>query len=89
MYVGCVDWEWHWLSASAVPLRHHILIYSIDTVFSLHGYELSLSELVSTTTLVLGLCSLIVGEVVCHWIENEGRAGFDDLIIRRTDRDYE
>lgn len=57
----------------------------IDTVFSLHGYELSLSELVSTTTLVLGLCSLIVGEV--HWIENEGRAGFDDLIIRRTDRD--
>ena len=26
MYVGCVDWEWHWLSASAVPLRHHILI---------------------------------------------------------------
>ena len=35
----------------------------IDTVFSLHGYELSLSELVSTTTLVLGLCSLIVGEV--------------------------
>ena len=59
----------------------------IDTVFSLHGYELSLSELVSTTTLVLGLCSLIVGEVFCHWIENEGRAGFDDLIIRRTDRD--
>lgn len=35
----------------------------IDTVFSLHGYELSLSELVSTTTLVLGLCSLIVGAV--------------------------
>ena len=35
----------------------------IDTVFSLHGYELSLSVLVSTTTLVLGLCSLIVGEV--------------------------
>ena len=35
----------------------------INTVFSLHGYELSLSELVSTTTLVLGLCSLIVGEV--------------------------
>lgn len=57
----------------------------IDTVFSLHGYELSLSELVSTTTLVLGLCSLIGS--VCHWIENEGRAGFDDLIIRRTDRD--
>lgn len=26
MYVGCVGWEWHWLSASAVPLRHHILI---------------------------------------------------------------
>ena len=64
MYVGCVDWEWHWLSASAVPLRHHILYFiGIDTVFSLHGYELSLSELVSTTTLVLGLCSLIVGEV--------------------------
>lgn len=35
----------------------------IGAVFSLHGYELSLSELVSTTTLVLGLCSLIVGEV--------------------------
>lgn len=27
MYVGYVGWEWHWLSASAVPLRHHTLIY--------------------------------------------------------------
>lgn len=59
----------------------------IDTVFSLHGYELSLSELVSTTTLVLGLCSLIVGEVFAIGLKMKEEQDFDDLIIRRTDRD--
>lgn len=36
---------------------------SIEAAFSMEGYELSLSELTSTITLVLGLCSLIVAEV--------------------------
>lgn len=36
---------------------------SVSKVFSIPGYDLSLAELVSMTTLVLGLCSLIVGEV--------------------------
>lgn len=35
----------------------------VDAVFSLEGYELTTSELASTITLVLGLCSLIVAEV--------------------------
>lgn len=35
----------------------------VDAVFSLEGYELTPSELASTITLVLGLCSLIVAEV--------------------------
>ena len=36
---------------------------SVSKVFSIPGYDLSLVDLVSITTLVLGLCSLIVGEV--------------------------
>lgn len=38
-------------------------LVSVRESFSLHGYDLSISEMVSITTLVLGLCSLIVGEV--------------------------
>lgn len=41
----------------------YLSVLSIEEVFSLHGYSLCLSEVVSITTLVLGLCSLIVGEV--------------------------
>lgn len=36
---------------------------SVGNVFSLQGYNLDISEIVSTTMLVLGLCALIVGEV--------------------------
>ena len=36
---------------------------SVSEVFSLHGYDLGISEVVGTTMLVLGLSSLIVGEV--------------------------
>lgn len=36
---------------------------SLNEVFSLRGYELTFSDVVNTTTLVLGLCSLLVGEV--------------------------
>ncbi|WP_373722605.1 DUF2975 domain-containing protein [Bacteroides heparinolyticus] len=36
---------------------------SVREVFSLRGYDLSLSEMANVTTLVLGLCALIVGEV--------------------------
>ncbi len=38
-------------------------IRSLEEVLSLRGYELSLSEMLERTTLLLGLCSLIVGEV--------------------------
>lgn len=36
---------------------------SVEEVFSLRGYELSLSDVTDTTVLVLGICSLIVGEI--------------------------
>lgn len=38
-------------------------IASLESVFALRGYELSFSDMVERTTLVLGICSLIVGEV--------------------------
>lgn len=38
-------------------------LVDVREVFSVSGYELSLSEMMSITNLVLGLCSLIVGEV--------------------------
>ncbi|WP_373825022.1 DUF2975 domain-containing protein, partial [Bacteroides heparinolyticus] len=38
-------------------------LVSVREVFSLRGYDLSLSEMANVTTLVLGLCALIVGEV--------------------------
>ncbi|NDV82202.1 DUF2975 domain-containing protein [Bacteroides sp. 51] len=37
--------------------------YALSDVFSIKGYDLHLSELVSITNLVLGLSSLIVGEI--------------------------
>ena len=36
---------------------------SVGNVFSVHGYELHLSDTVNTTTLVLGISTLIVAEV--------------------------
>ncbi len=60
----CFGCCWQYLKSKLLIIKIFLHSYlGIDTVFSLHGYELSLSELVSTTTLVLGLCSLIVGEV--------------------------
>lgn len=41
----------------------YLTIRSVGEVFSVPGYDLGLSDVVSTTLLVLGLCSLIVGEV--------------------------
>lgn len=48
---------------SAQFLLAYSNMVSVSKVFSIPGYDLSLSELVSITNLVLGLCSLIVGEV--------------------------
>lgn len=41
----------------------YITLYNVSEVFSLRGYTLELSGIISATMLVLGLCSLIVGEV--------------------------
>lgn len=41
----------------------YLNLRSIEEVFSLRGYELSLSDMLDTTILVVGLCSLIVGEI--------------------------
>lgn len=41
----------------------YLSYYSIGEVFSLRGYDLQLSDMLDVTMLVLGLCSLIVGEV--------------------------
>ena len=41
----------------------YITLYNVGEVFSLRGYTLELSGILSGTMLVLGLCSLIVGEV--------------------------
>lgn len=38
-------------------------IHSLEGAFALEGYRLSMTDAVSTTLLVLGLCALIVGEV--------------------------
>lgn len=45
----------------AIP--NYISIYELSGVFSIPGYSLNLSCLVSKLTLVLGLVSLVVGEV--------------------------
>lgn len=41
----------------------YLNLRGIEEVFSLRGYELSLSDMLDTTILVVGLCSLIVGEI--------------------------
>lgn len=41
----------------------YITLYNVGEVFSLRGYTLELSGILGGTMLVLGLCSLIVGEV--------------------------
>lgn len=41
----------------------YLNLQGIEEVFSLRGYELSLSDMLDTTILVVGLCSLIVGEI--------------------------
>ncbi len=41
----------------------YLNLCSVEKVFSLHGYELGISDMVSTTMLVLGLSALIVAEV--------------------------
>lgn len=46
---------------TAVPTI--VTSYALSDVFSIKGYDLHLSELVSITNLVLGLSALIVGEV--------------------------
>lgn len=46
---------------SALP--DYIWAYELSDVFSISGYSLNLSSLVSKLTLILGLVSLIVGEI--------------------------
>lgn len=41
----------------------YLSMCNVEEVFSVRGYELSLSEVTDTTVLVLGICSLIVGEI--------------------------
>lgn len=41
----------------------YLNLCSVEKVFSLRGYELGISDMVSTTMLVLGLSALIVAEV--------------------------
>lgn len=41
----------------------YLALREVEEVFTLSNYDLNLSDAVSITTLVLGLCSLIVGEV--------------------------
>lgn len=51
------------LGFCSVLAGSYIDVASVREVFSLRGYDLSVSEIVDITTLVLGLCALIVGEV--------------------------
>lgn len=44
-------------------LPAYLTLESVGEVFSVRGYELNLSDMVNTTTLVLGLSTLIVAEV--------------------------
>ena len=41
----------------------YLTFRSVEEVFSIQGYDLVISDIVSSTTLVLGLSALIVGEV--------------------------
>lgn len=51
------------LGFCCVFMGAYLDLVTVREAFSLRGYDLSISEMVSITTLVLGLCSLIVGEV--------------------------
>ncbi len=51
------------LSFACELLTAWLGLRELGEVFSLRGYEFSLSDMVERITLVLGLCSLIVGEV--------------------------
>lgn len=44
-------------------LPAYLTLNSVEQVFSVRGYDLNLSDMVNTTTLVLGLSTLIVAEV--------------------------
>lgn len=44
-------------------LPAYLTLESVGEVFSVRGYELNLSDMINTTTLVLGLSTLIVAEV--------------------------
>ena len=41
----------------------YLTVHSVEQVFTLPGYELTLSGTVPLSVLLLGLCSLIVAEV--------------------------
>lgn len=41
----------------------YLSMCNVEEVFSVRGYELSLSDVTDITVLVLGICSLIVGEI--------------------------
>ncbi len=44
-------------------LLAYLTCIRVEEVFAMDGYDLSLSDMCSTTSLLLGLCALIVGEV--------------------------
>lgn len=51
------------ISFCTALLPAYLTFRSVGNVFSVHGYELHLSDTVNTTTLVLGISTLIVAEV--------------------------
>lgn len=55
---GGIDYQFLYGASSGISYFR-----SVGNVFSVHGYELHLSDTVNTTTLVLGISTLIVAEV--------------------------
>ena len=51
------------VSCAATWLVEYLTVHSVEQVFTLPGYELSLAGTVPLSVLLLGLCSLIVAEV--------------------------
>ena len=51
------------VSCAATWLVEYLTVHSVEQVFALPGYELSLAGTVPLSVLLLGLCSLIVAEV--------------------------
>ena len=51
------------ISCCTALLPAYLTFRSVEKVFSVRGYELDLSDMVNTTTLVLGISTLIVAEV--------------------------